>query len=148
MFVDVTTTTVEALAGCDTIASCCQPIPNQRTIAMTTPPDDAKEKAQQAFSTAQDTAENALYTGGKYMRENKIAVILGAVLVGAVLGALLASKRRKEPDAVQTVRDWLEKTLEEFSKQWPKAKKQARSIQDDLAAQAQGFSKKLHFWSR
>jgi hypothetical protein len=37
-----------------------------------TPPDDAKEKAQQAFSTAQDTAQNALYTGGKYMRENKI----------------------------------------------------------------------------
>jgi hypothetical protein len=61
------------------------------------------------------------------------------------LGAFLASKRRKEPAAVQTVRDWLEKALEEFSKQWPKAKKQARSIQDDLAAQAQGFSKKLRF---
>jgi hypothetical protein len=111
-------------------------------------PDDAKEKAQQAFSTAQDTAQDALYTGGKYVRENKIAVILGAVLVGAALGAFLASKRRKEPDAVQTVRDWLENTLEEFSKQWPKAKKQARSIQDDLAAQARGVSKKLHFWSR
>jgi len=113
-----------------------------------TPPDDAREKAQQAFSTAQDTAQDALYTGGKYVRENKIAVILGAVLVGAALGAFLASKRRKEPDAVQTVRDWLENTLEEFSKQWPKAKKQARSIQDDLAAQARGVSKKLHFWSR
>ena len=71
-----------------------------------------------------------------------------AVLVGAVLGAFLASKRRKEPDAVQTVRDWLEKALEEFSKQWPKAKKQARAIQDDLVAQAQGVSKKLHFSSR
>ena len=114
-----------------------------------TPPDDApKEKAQQAFSTAQDTAQDALYTGRKYVRENKIAVILGAVLVGAALGAFLVSKRRKEPDAVQTVRDWLENTLEEFSKQWPKAKKQARSIQDDLAAQARGVSKKLHFWSR
>ena len=38
----------------------------------------------------------------------------------------MASKRRKEPDAVQAVRDWLEKTQKEFSKQWPKAKKQAR----------------------
>ena len=83
------------------------------------------------------------------MRENGILVILGAVLFGAALGACFASKRRKkEPDAVQAVRDWLEKTLEEFSKQWPKAKKQARSIQDDLVAQAQGVSKKLHFWSR
>jgi hypothetical protein len=114
-----------------------------------TPPDDAKETVQQAFSIAQDTAQNALYTGGKYMRENRILVILGAVLFGAALGACFASKRRKkEPDAVQAVRDWLEKTLEEFSKQWPKAKKQARSIQDDLVAQAQGVSKKLHFWSR
>ena len=82
------------------------------------------------------------------MRENRILAILGAVLFGAALGAFFASKRRKEPDAVQAVRDWLEKTLEEFSKQWPKAKKQARSIQDDLVAQPQGVSKKLHFWSR
>ncbi|MFZ0710300.1 MAG: YtxH domain-containing protein [Terrimicrobiaceae bacterium] len=112
------------------------------------PPDDVKEKAQQAYSTTQDTAQNALSTGGEYMRENKIPVILGAVLVGAVLGALLVPKRRKEPDAVQAVRDWMEKTLEELSEQWPKARKQARSIQDDLAAQAQSVGKKLHSWSR
>ena len=80
------------------------------------------------------------------MRENKIPVLLGAVLVGAVLGALLVPKRRKEPDTVQIVRDWLEQTLEEFSQQWPKAKKQARSIQDDLAAEAKSVGKKLHFW--
>ena len=149
MLVDVTTAPVEALADCDTIA--LLPTDFQRTIAMTNskPPDDAKETVHQAFSIAQDTAQNALYTGGKYMRENRILVILGAVLFGAALGAFFASKRRKkEPDAVQAVRDWLEKTLEEFSKQWPKAKKQARSIQDDLVAQAQGVSKKLHFWSR
>jgi hypothetical protein len=149
VLVDVTTATVEALADCDTIAPLL-PTDFQRTIAMTNskPPDDAKETTHQAFSIAQDTAQNALYTGGKYMRENRILVILGAVLFGAALGAFFASKRRKEPDAVQAVRDWLEKTLEEFSKQWPKAKKQARSIQDDLVAQAQGVSKKLHFWSR
>ena len=79
------------------------------------------------------------------MRENKILVILGAVLFGAVLGAFFASKRRKEPDAVQAVRDWLEKALEEFSKQWPKAKKQARAIQDDLVAQAQGVQQEAAF---
>ena len=80
------------------------------------------------------------------MRENKIPVLLGAVLVGAVLGALLVPKRRKEPDTVQIVRDWLEKTLNEFSKQLPKAKKQARSIQDDLVVEAKCVGKKLHFW--
>ena len=135
------------MADYDTIAPLL-PTDFQRTIAMTnsTPPDDAKEEAQQAFSTVQDTAQNALHTGGTYVRENKIPVLLGAVLVGAVLGALLVPKRRKEPDTVQIVRDWLEQTLEEFSQQWPKAKKQARSIQDDLAAEAKSVGKKLHFW--
>ncbi|HEY5812879.1 MAG TPA: YtxH domain-containing protein [Terrimicrobiaceae bacterium] len=113
-----------------------------------TPPDDAEEKADHAFSTPQDTAQNAIDTGARYARENHIAAILGAALLGAVLGAFLASKRRKKADPVQTVRDWLENTLEELSEQWPKAKKQARSIQDELAAQARGASKKLHFWSR
>jgi ElaB/YqjD/DUF883 family membrane-anchored ribosome-binding protein len=113
-----------------------------------TPPDDTEEKAEQAFSTAQDTAQNAISTGARYARENQIPVILGAAFVGAVLGAFLASKRRKKADPLQTVRDWLENTLEEFSEQWPKAKKQARSIQDELAAQARGTSKKLHFWCR
>ena len=114
-----------------------------------TPPDDAEEKkAEQAFSMAQDTAQNAICTGTRYARENQIPVILGAAFVGAVLGAFLASKRRKKADPVQTVRDWLENTLEEFSEQWPKGKKQARSIQDELAAQARDASKKLHFWCR
>jgi hypothetical protein len=112
-------------------------------------PDDAEEKAEHAFSTAQDTAhtaQNAICTGARYARENQIPVVLGAVLVGAVLGAFLASKRRKKADPVQTVREWLEKA--QFSEQWPKAKKQARSIQDEFAAQARGASKKLHLSCR
>lgn len=107
-----------------------------------------EEKAEHAFSTAQDTGQNAICTGAKYTRENQIPIILGAALVGAVLGAFLAPKRPKRPDAVQIVGDWLEKTLEQFSEQWPKAKRQARSIQDELAAQARGAGKKLHFWCR
>ncbi|MGC2578988.1 MAG: hypothetical protein WA376_15590, partial [Terrimicrobiaceae bacterium] len=60
------------------------------------------------------------------------------------LGALLTSRRRKEPDPVHAVRDWLEKTLEDFSKQWPKVKKQAYSIQEDLVSEAENLGKKLH----
>jgi len=111
-------------------------------------PDDAREEAQKAFSAAQDTAEDALRTRGKYLRENQIPIILGALLIGAVLGALLRPPPRKEPDTVQAVRDWLEKTLEELHAKWPKAKEQARSIQDDLIDQAQDLRKKLNFWSR
>lgn len=111
-------------------------------------PDDAGEEAQKALSTAQDTAQDAVRTGEKYLRENPIPVILGALLIGAVLGALLRPPPRKEPDAAQAVRDWVEKTLEELAAKWPKAKAQARSIQDDLLDQAQDLRKKVSFWSR
>ena len=72
------------------------------------------------------------------MRENKL-VILRAFLLGVILAALLAPKRRKEPDSAQAVREWLEKIMEEISEQWPKVKKEVRAIQDDLAAQAQNL---------
>jgi hypothetical protein len=97
VLVDVTTTTAKALADCDTIASLL-PTDSQRTIDMTdlTPPDDAKEKVQQAFSIAQDTAQDALYTGGKYVRENKITFNLAAVLVGAGFGRFFGLKAAQE----------------------------------------------------
>jgi ElaB/YqjD/DUF883 family membrane-anchored ribosome-binding protein len=108
-------------------------------------PDDAREEAQKALSTAQDTA---VRTGQNYLRENPIPIILGALLIGAVLGALLRPPPRREPDAAQAVRDWVEKTLEELAAKWPKAKAQARSMQDDLLDQAQDLRKKVSFWSR
>lgn len=110
-------------------------------------PDDAKDEAQKAFPTAQDTAQDAVRTGEKYLRDNPIPVILGVLLIGAALGALLRPPPRKEPDPVEAVRDWLEKTLADVSAKWPKAKKQARAIQDDLLGQAQDVRKKLSFWS-
>ena len=110
-------------------------------------PDDAKDEAQKAFSTAQDTAQDAVRTGEKYLRDNPIPVILGVLLIGAALGALLRPPPRKDPDPVEAVRDWLEKTLADLSAKWPKAKKQARAIQDDLLSQAQDVRKKLNFWS-
>ena len=82
------------------------------------------------------------------MRENRILVILGAVLFGQLWALFLPQSGARNPTPFRlSVTGW-KKLLEEFSKQWPKAKKQARSIQDDLVAQAQGVNKKLHFWSR
>ena len=112
-----------------------------------TPPDDAKEESEQTFTLApRDTEQNAP-CAGKYLREHSIPILI-ALVIGAALGALLIPCQRKEPDAVQTVRDWLEKTLEEFFKQWPKAKKQAHSIQENLVEKAQDLGKTLPFWCR
>lgn len=43
----------------------------------------------------------------------RILTMLSGVC-GLLEVTLMASKRRKEPDAVQAVRDWLEKTQKEF----------------------------------
>ena len=90
-----------------------------------------------------DKAEEALDTGKQYVRENSLAVIVGALLLGVIVGVLLAPRPRKQPDAVQTVRDWLEGTLDDFGKRWPQAKKQAQAIQEDIVDQAQTLGKKL-----
>ena len=88
-------------------------------------------------------AEDAVESGEKYLRANPILVILGALILGVALGALLTPRRRREPDPVHAVRDWLEKTLEDFSKQWPKVKKQAHALQEDLVNEAENLGKKL-----
>ena len=106
-------------------------------------PDDVKDEAQKALDNAQDTVR----TGERYLRENPIPVLLGVLLIGAALGALLRPAPRKEPDPVEAIRDWLEKALADLSAKWPKAKKQARAIQDDLLGQAQEVRKKLNLWS-
>lgn len=109
-------------------------------------PDD--EQAREAIKAVQDTTEDALRTGRKYLSENPILMILGILIIGAVLGALLRPAPRKEPDPVQAVRDWFEKTLEELVAKWPATKKQVRSIQDDMMDRAGGLRKKLHFRCR
>jgi uncharacterized protein YjbJ (UPF0337 family) len=88
-------------------------------------------------------AEDAVESGEKYLRANPIPVILGALILGVALGALLTPRRRREPDPVHAIRDWLEKTLEDFSKQWPKVKKQAHAFQEDLVNEAENLGKKL-----
>ena len=81
------------------------------------------------------------------MRENRILVILGAVLLGQLWALVLPQSGARNPTPFRlSVTGW--KKLWKSSLSDDKAKKQARAIQDDLVAQAQGFSKKLHFWSR
>jgi uncharacterized protein YjbJ (UPF0337 family) len=105
------------------------------------------EEIQRGFAVVRNTAEDAAQSGERYLPANPIPVILGALVVGALLGALL-TPRRKQPDAAQAVRDWLEQTLEDLSKRWPKVKKQAQSLQDDLVGEAQNLGRKLHLWCR
>ena len=94
----------------------------------------------------QGATEDALRAGRKYLSENPVAIILAALMVGAVLGFLLRPAPPKQPDPVQAVREWFENALEELIAKWPVSKKQLRSIQGDLTDRAQGLQKWLRFW--
>jgi hypothetical protein len=106
------------------------------------------EQTKKAFELAQNTGEEALRTGERYLRENPIAIVLLTLLVGVVLGALLRPTPRKEPDPVQAVRDWFEKAFQEFIAKLPAATKQMRSIQAEVMDRAGGLRKKLGLWCR
>jgi len=95
---------------------------------------------------AQGATEDALRAGRKYLSENPVAIILAALVVGAVLGFLLRPAPPKQPDPVQAVREWFENALEELIAKSPVSKKQLRSIQGDLTDRAQGLQKWLRFW--
>ena len=94
----------------------------------------------------QGAPEDALRAGRKYLSENPVAIILAALMVGAVLGFLLRPAPPKQPDPVQAVRGWFENALEELIAKSPVSKKQLRSIQGDLTDRAQGLQKWLRFW--
>ena len=95
---------------------------------------------------AQGATEDALSAGRKYLSESPIPIILGALIVGAVLGFLLRPAPPKQPDPAQAVRQWFENALEELVAKWPVSKKQLRSIQGDLTNRAEGLQKWLRFW--
>jgi hypothetical protein len=104
------------------------------------------ERSQESFEMVQGATEDALRAGRKYLSENPVAIILAALMVGAVLGFLLRPAPPKQPDPVQAVREWFENALEELIAKWPVSKKQLRSIQGDLTDRAQGLQKWLRFW--
>jgi hypothetical protein len=106
------------------------------------------EPSQESFEMAQGATEDALRAGRKYLSENPVAIILAALMVGAVLGFLLRPAPPKQPDPVQAVREWFENALEELIAKSPVSKKQLRSIQGDLTDRAQGLQKWLRFWCR
>ena len=76
-------------------------------------------------------------------------IIVGALLVGAVLGVLLSQRdrdERKAKDTVQAARDLVETAYGELLEKLPKLKKQYSDTQDHLLEQAQDLGKKLKWW--
>jgi hypothetical protein len=106
------------------------------------------EQTRKGSEVVHDTSEDTLRTEQRHLRETPILIILLTLIVGAILGALMRPTPRKNPDPVQVVRDWFDKTLQEFIAKLPAAKKQMRSIREDVMDRTEGLRKKLRFRCR
>lgn len=118
---------------------------------MTTPTEsndlpEPADKLKAAVATAQEKAKLALQGSQNYVRENPVPVIVGALLAGVALGALLTPRPRKPADPVQSVRSWLQDSLDDLSGRIPKVKKKACGLSHDVCDQVGEIGRKLRFW--
>ena len=106
-------------------------------------PESGAEFAEQPLNAAQNLQEKtqrALRSGQAYVKQYPFPVILGAFLVGTVLGALLVYRepKKEDPDPVGATRDWLEQAFAQLKDRLPE--------KDTLVDQAQAFGKKVKWW--
>ena len=91
---------------------------------------------------------------GRLASRNPLPLILVALVVGALLGALLSRRERKKKDAVQAAKEWLEAAYEQLAEKLPQlAEKlpQPKKLtvpwcQAAFLDQAQQVGKKLKWW--
>ena len=109
--------------------------------------DEFGEEAGALASSAQEKAREAFRAGSDYVRENPVPIIIGAVIFGAVLGALLVPREpRRQRDARHIARELLETVYDDLSDKLPQLKKQAITTRDSIADRVQELGQKLKWW--
>jgi hypothetical protein len=121
-------------------------------------PESSESSADFAdFNKAQGTWKN----GQQYGRANPLPLILVALVVGILLGAVLSRRERKRKDAVQAAKEWLEAAYEQLAEKLPQLAEKLPQLAEKLPQpkkltvpwcqaafleQAQQVGKKLKWW--
>jgi uncharacterized protein YjbJ (UPF0337 family) len=106
------------------------------------------ERIQWRLTAVRSAAQDAMRTGRRSLGESTIPLILAALLLGGFLSVLLIYRRRREPTTGEMIREWLERKFEDLAKEWPRARKVASSLQDDLIRQSRNLGRRMHFGCR
>jgi len=111
------------------------------------PSENPAETSLENFArSAQDKAQLALQTGRDYVKENPLPVIVGAFLLGALLGAFLSRREAAPPEKAHALRDWLEDTQAQLTDTIQHCAKDIFSNGQEKLDKAIEASRKLKFW--
>jgi len=118
---------------------------------MTNPPDDFTETAHGKFENAaqiaQAKAQDALEIGKNYVRENPFPVILGAFILGTILGIAVSQREPRPRETKEKVRELADDIVAQISDRLPDFKKlRGAYLNSPLVEQAQEMGKKLKWW--
>ena len=121
---------------------------------MSYPPSEYGPDPESSESSADFADFNKAQEAWKTGQQNPLPLILVALVVGALLGALLSRRERKKKDAVQAAKEWLEAAYEQLAEKLPQlAEKlpQPKKLtvpwcQAAFLDQAQQVGKKLKWW--
>lgn len=90
---------------------------------ITDEPGELQDKIQDLASSAQQKAREAYEAGQKCARENPLAVLGGALLLGVLIGLLCGSKPPKKKETSQAARELVDDIVSQISDRLPHFKK-------------------------
>jgi len=94
-------------------------VEGEPTIQMNTPITDENpelpEKIQDLATCAQQKAREAYEAGQKCARENPLAVLAGAVIVGVLIGLLCGSRPPKKKETSQAAKELVDDIVSQIS---------------------------------
>lgn len=118
---------------------------------MSKPPEDFVETAQgkleNAAQAAQAKAQDAWKVSQEYVKSNPFPVILGAFILGTILGIAVSQRESRPKETSEKVRDLADDIVAQITDRLPDFKKlRGAYLNSPLVEQAQEVGKKLKWW--
>lgn len=131
------------------------PAAEKHNSIMSYPPSDFGPDPESSPDFADfDSSSESRHRGHGYARENPLPLVLLALVLGALVGAFLSRRERKQKDAVQVAKEWIESALGQLTEKLPQiAEKLPQPKKPTISwcpaaflDQAQQVGKKLKCW--
>ncbi len=98
------------------------------------PSDHGPEAPFSEFDRSRDA-----WKGGEPPRENPILLLVVGLLVGAIIGAYVSRRKRKQKDAVQAAKEWLDAAYEQLAEKLPQLAEKLPQLAEKLPQLVEKF---------